>query len=54
MVSAASRRGWFSRVYTLAPEMFARKDVESVVGLGGAAGGARGMVNAPLAGYTWD
>jgi len=32
--------------------MFSKKDVGSVVGLGGAAGAVGGMIIAPVAGYT--
>lgn len=51
-VATASHQGWMANVYTLASDMFAKKDVGSVVGLGGAAGALGGMIIAPIAGYT--
>jgi ACS family hexuronate transporter-like MFS transporter len=51
-VATASHQGWMANVYTLVSDMFAKKDVGSVVGLGGAAGALGGMIIAPVAGYT--
>lgn len=47
----AAHQGWSANIFTLASDMFPKKDVGSVVGLGGAAGAVGGMIIAPLAGY---
>jgi len=51
-LATAAHQGWSANVFTLASDMFAKKDVGSVVGLGGAAGALGGMIIAPVAGYT--
>jgi ACS family hexuronate transporter-like MFS transporter len=51
-VATAAHQGWSANVYTLASDMFRKKDLGSVVGLGGAAGAVGGMIIAPVAGYT--
>jgi ACS family hexuronate transporter-like MFS transporter len=51
-LSTAAHQGWSANIYTLVSDMFPRKDVASVVGLGGAGGAVGGMIIAPVAGYT--
>ncbi|MGO8789572.1 MAG: MFS transporter [Terriglobia bacterium] len=51
-IATAAHQGWSANVYTLASDMFRKKDVGSVVGLGGAAGAVGGMIIAPVVGYT--
>ena len=51
-VATGAHQGWSANVFTLASDMFPKKDVASVVGLGGAAGALGGMIIAPVAGYT--
>ena len=51
-IAMAAHQGWSANVFTLASDMFPKKDVGSVVGLGGAAGAVGGMIIAPVAGYT--
>jgi len=51
-LATAAHQGWSANVYTLASDMFEKQEVGSVVGLGGAAGAAGGLIIAPLAGYT--
>jgi MFS transporter, ACS family, aldohexuronate transporter len=51
-VATAAHQGWSANVFTLASDTFEKKDVGSVVGLGGAAGAVGGMIIAPVAGYT--
>jgi ACS family hexuronate transporter-like MFS transporter len=53
-VATSAHQGWSANVFTLASDMFPRKDVGSVVGLGGAAGAVGGMIIAPLAGYVLE
>ena len=50
-VSLAAHQGWSANVFTLASDMFPKKDIGSVVGMGGAAGAVGGMIIAPVAGY---
>jgi len=51
-VATAAHQGWSANVYTLASDMFPKKDVGSVVGLGGAAGALGGAIIARVAGFT--
>lgn len=51
-LSLAAHQGWSANVFTLASDMFPKRDVGSVVGLGGAAGAVGGMIIAPVAGYV--
>ena len=51
-VSTSAHQGWSANVFTLASDMFPKRDVGSIVGLGGAAGAVGGMIIAPIAGYT--
>jgi ACS family hexuronate transporter-like MFS transporter len=51
-LATAAHQGWSANVYTLASDIFPRKDVGSVVGLGGAAGAFGGMIIAPVAGHV--
>jgi len=51
-VAMAAHQGWSANIFTLASDMFPKKDVGSLVGLGGAAGAMGGMIIAPVAGYT--
>jgi len=50
-IATSAHQGWSANVFTLASDMFPKKDVGSVVGLGGAAGAVGGMIIAPVAGY---
>ena len=50
-LAAAAHQGWSANLFTLASDMFPRKAVGSVVGLGGTAGAVGGMLIAKLTGY---
>jgi ACS family hexuronate transporter-like MFS transporter len=50
-LAAAAHQGWSANVFTLVSDMFPRKAVGSVVGLGGTAGAIGGMLIAKLTGY---
>ncbi len=50
-VATSAHQGWSANVFTLASDMFPKRDVGSVVGLGGAAGAVGGMIIALTAGY---
>jgi ACS family hexuronate transporter-like MFS transporter len=51
-LATSAHQGWSANVFTLPSDYFAKKDVGSVVGLGGAGGALGGMIIAPVAGYT--
>ncbi len=51
-LATSAHQGWSANVYTMASDLFAKRDVASVVGLGGAAGAVGGMIIAPAAGYV--
>ena len=49
-IAAAAHQGWSANLYTLVSDMFPRKAVGSVVGIGGAAGAVGGMFIALVVG----
>ena len=49
-IAAAAHQGWSANIFTTASDMFPKKAVGSVVGLGGMAGSIGGMLIALLAG----
>jgi ACS family hexuronate transporter-like MFS transporter len=49
-IAAASHQGWSANMFTLASDLFPRKWIGSVVGLGGMAGAFGGMLFAPTVG----
>ena len=51
-LSLAAHQGWSANVYTLASDMFPKRDVGSVTGLGGTGGAVGGMILSLVAGYT--
>jgi MFS transporter, ACS family, hexuronate transporter len=53
-LAAAAHQGWSANLFTTASDMFPRKAVGSVVGLGGMAGAIGGMFIAKLTGYILD
>ena len=53
-LAAAAHQGWSANLFTTASDMFPRKAVGSVVGLGGMAGAVGGMLIAKLTGYMLD
>jgi ACS family hexuronate transporter-like MFS transporter len=53
-LAAAAHQGWSANLFTTASDMFPRKAVGSVVGLGGMAGAVGGMLIAKLTGYILD
>jgi ACS family hexuronate transporter-like MFS transporter len=50
-LAAASHQGWSANLFTTASDMFPKKAVGSVVGLGGMAGAIGGMFIATAAGF---
>ncbi len=51
-VCTAAHQGWSANVFTLASDIFAKSDIASIVGVGGAAGAVGGMIIAPVTGYV--
>ncbi len=51
-VATSAHQGWSANVFTLASDMFPKRDVGSVVGLGGTGGAVGGMILALTAGYV--
>lgn len=50
-LAAAAHQGWSANLYTLVSDMFPRRAVGSVVGIGGMAGAIGGMLIAKIVGY---
>lgn len=50
-LAAAAHQGWSANIFTIASDMFPRRAVGSVVGIGGMAGAVGGMVIAKVVGY---
>jgi ACS family hexuronate transporter-like MFS transporter len=53
-LAAAAHQGWSANIFTLASDMFPRRAVGSVVGIGGMAGAVGGMVIAKVVGYVLE
>jgi ACS family hexuronate transporter-like MFS transporter len=53
-LAAAAHQGWSANLFTLTSDMFPRRAVGSVVGIGGMAGAIGGMLIAKVAGYLLE
>lgn len=53
-LAASAHQGWSANLFTLTSDMFPRKAVGSVVGLGGFAGAVGGMLIAKVTGYILE
>ncbi len=53
-LAGAAHQGWSANIFTTASDMFPKRAVGSVVGLGGTAGAAGGLLFAPLVGYILE
>jgi ACS family hexuronate transporter-like MFS transporter len=53
-LAAAAHQGWSANIFTMASDMFPKRAVGSVVGLGGMAGSVGGMLLSASAGYILD
>ncbi len=51
-IATSAQQGWSANLFTLVSDMFPKKDVGTVVGLGGAGGAISGMIFALIAGYS--
>ncbi len=50
-IAAAAHQGWSANIFTISSDMFPKKAVGSVVGIGGMFGAIGGMLISPLVGY---
>jgi MFS transporter, ACS family, aldohexuronate transporter len=53
-LATAAHQGWSANLFTIASDMFPRRAVGSVVGLGGMAGAVGGMLIAKVTGYVLE
>ena len=53
-LAAAAHQGWSANVFTMTSDMFPRRAVGSVVGIGGMAGAIGGMLIAKVVGYVLE
>jgi ACS family hexuronate transporter-like MFS transporter len=53
-LAAAAHQGWSANLFTLVSDMFPRRAVGSVVGIGGMAGAVGGMLIAKIVGYVLE
>ena len=51
-LAAAAHQGWSANMFTIASDMFPRRALGSVVGIGGMAGAVGGMLIAKIVGYV--
>jgi ACS family hexuronate transporter-like MFS transporter len=53
-IAAAAHQAWSANIFTTVSDMFPKKAVGSVTGLGGMAGGLGGIIISKSAGYLFD
>jgi MFS family permease len=53
-IAAAAHQGWSANIFTMASDMFPRRAVGSVVGIGGMAGAFNGATMAVIVGYILE
>ena len=53
-LAAAAHQGWSANIFTMASDMFPKRAVGSIVGLGGMAGAAGGLLFSPLIGLILE
>jgi ACS family hexuronate transporter-like MFS transporter len=53
-IGASAHQAWSANIFTTVSDMFPKKAVASVVGIGGMAGGIGGVVMSKLGGYLFD
>jgi len=53
-IAAAAHQGWSANIFTTASDMFPKRAVGSVTGLGGMAGSIGGLIFAPFIGYMLE
>jgi ACS family hexuronate transporter-like MFS transporter len=53
-LAAAAHQGWSANIFTTASDMFSKRAVGSIVGLGGMAGAAGGLLFSPFIGFVLE
>ena len=53
-LAAAAHQGWSANIFTIASDMFPKRAVGSIVGLGGMAGAAGGLLFSPFIGFVLE
>jgi len=53
-LAAAAHQGWSANIYTIASDMFPRRTIGSVIGIGGMSGAIGGMLIAKVVGYILE
>jgi ACS family hexuronate transporter-like MFS transporter len=53
-LAAAAHQGWSANIYTIASDMFPRRTIGSVIGIGGMSGAIGGMFIAKIVGYILE
>ena len=53
-IGASAHQAWSANIFTTVSDMFPKKAVASVVGIGGMAGGLGGVLVSKIAGYVFD
>jgi ACS family hexuronate transporter-like MFS transporter len=53
-LAASAHQGWSANVFTMTSDLFPRRAVGSVVGIGGMAGAIGGMLIAKIVGYVLE
>ncbi len=53
-LAAAAHQAWSANIFTTASDMFPRKAVSSIIGIGGMAGSVGGIIFQPLVGWLLD
>ena len=53
-IGASAHQAWSANIFTTVSDMFPKKAIGSVVGIGGMAGGLGGVVVSKLGGYLFD
>jgi ACS family hexuronate transporter-like MFS transporter len=53
-LAAAAHQAWSANIFTTASDMFPKKAVSSVIGIGGMAGSVGGIIFQPMVGWILD
>ena len=53
-IGASAHQAWSANIFTTVSDMFPKKTIGAVVGIGGMAGGIGGVVTTKLGGYLFD
>ena len=53
-IGASAHQAWSANIFTTVSDMFPKKAVASIIGIGGMAGGIGGVLVSKLGGYIFD